>query len=1230
MKQKSILKCLFLLCALIVGSTSVWGADVTVTIDISSFSGLPTTAKYDTYSWTEDGISGKATIYGSKTATSMQFNADNKWFYSTSAVPGIIKSIKLTTASGTNRTYVVYGSTSAYSGSGTSYGTQIGSQTVTTSGTTFTVSSGSYTYFTIVKSGSGAGYLSSVEVTYTPTHTLTYSATNGSIGGVVYNTSTAVASGASVAEGGKVTLTAEAADGYEFSSWNISGAGSTLSSTSTNPTTFTMGTANAIVTANFTSASSVANPTFTVDAGTYNEAQSVEIECTTPNSTIYYTTDGTDPTKNSTEYTGAISVTQTTTIKAIAVKDGLDDSEIVSATYTLKCSSPTITIPSGAFVSTKNVTIQAAAGTTISYSTDNGENWSNYSAPFAISATTTVQAKATKTGWTDSDVTSATFTKETVLEGLSALVAKTNTSDQSYYVNLTNAQVTYVNGKNGFMEDADAGIYIYNISPTKNKVYNGIFQITYQLYNSMPELKAITAVEGAITDGSDITPTIMTASDLKDNFEDNLGRQIKIVNHTTSTTSVLITGVNFYTTYYNPSFVKDHTYTIVGYPYNNNGTLQYRVISAVEKPAAPEPDFAAGEFSEAFTLHLSCETDGAAIYYTTDGTDPTTSSTLYTDGIAIPAATTTVKAISYLEGMSTAMEAATYTYKAVAKPYFTPVTATQVYYGDKVTVACATEGSAIYYTLTTDESEPADPTSASTTYPNGGIAITANTVKIKVIAKVGDDYSSVASATYTLKDPEAPTFDVEEGAVARNTEVTISSREGTSIMYTTDGSDADTGTDVGTNSVVVTITEAMTLKAICYDPESNISSEASAEYTIAQVAKPVISKAAGMLAKGTQVTITTETEGASIYYTLDGTTPTSSSNPYNGYVVINSACTLKVIALKNNYIDSEVASVAYTVAGNSEGFVFKDLGYKNATTVKTVSGTDVQLAFADGSNTSNSPTYYDTGEAVRMYQNNTLTISSNTKNIIAIQFSFASGYATLALSTGQPGTLSGVTSAQRTWTGSASSIQFTTSEANRIKSITVYFELTDDAATIGSTKLAGYCSEYKLNFSETGLKAYKAKVDDGKVVLTQIADGIVPANTGVILSGDPDDYDIPISTADVTADFTDNEMVGVTQRTLVEWTSGDGKHNYILQQGEFNKATNGYLKPNRAYLHTAFDVTTAGANSMSIIFNDGETDGINTVVDNTENGIRYNLAGQKVGKDYKGIVIINGKKVFRK
>ena len=75
-------------------------------------------------------------------------------------------------------------------------------------------------------------------------------------------------------------------------------------------------------------------PTFSVEAGTYYTAQSVELNCTTEGSSIYYTLNGNEPTSSSTLYTSAISVATTTTIKAIAIKDN-DESAVSSATYTI-------------------------------------------------------------------------------------------------------------------------------------------------------------------------------------------------------------------------------------------------------------------------------------------------------------------------------------------------------------------------------------------------------------------------------------------------------------------------------------------------------------------------------------------------------------------------------------------------------------------------------------------------------------------------------------------------------------------------------------------------------------------------------------------------------------------------------------------------------------------------------------------------------------------------------
>lgn len=81
---------------------------------------------------------------------------------------------------------------------------------------------------------------------------------------------------------------------------------------------------------------SVANPTFSPVGGAYTAAQSVTISCATPDADIYYTTDGSAPTTDSTKYTASVSVSSTTTLKAIAVKSGLADSAVSTAAYTIQ------------------------------------------------------------------------------------------------------------------------------------------------------------------------------------------------------------------------------------------------------------------------------------------------------------------------------------------------------------------------------------------------------------------------------------------------------------------------------------------------------------------------------------------------------------------------------------------------------------------------------------------------------------------------------------------------------------------------------------------------------------------------------------------------------------------------------------------------------------------------------------------------------------------------------
>ena len=79
----------------------------------------------------------------------------------------------------------------------------------------------------------------------------------------------------------------------------------------------------------------VATPAFSVVSGAVDSGTSVTITCSTDGAKIYYTKDGTEPTASSTEYTAAISVTAAVTLKAIAVKDGMNNSAVASVSYTI-------------------------------------------------------------------------------------------------------------------------------------------------------------------------------------------------------------------------------------------------------------------------------------------------------------------------------------------------------------------------------------------------------------------------------------------------------------------------------------------------------------------------------------------------------------------------------------------------------------------------------------------------------------------------------------------------------------------------------------------------------------------------------------------------------------------------------------------------------------------------------------------------------------------------------
>lgn len=164
---------------------------------------------------------------------------------------------------------------------------------------------------------------------------------------------------------------------------------------------------------------------------------------------------------------------------------------------------------------------------------------------------------------------------------------------------------------------------------------------------------------------------------------------------------------------------------------------------------------------------------------------------------------------------------------------------------------------------------------------------------------------------------DAPVFSVGTGTYTRAQQVSIQEDlAGASIYYTLDGSSPTAASS--RYSGALTISSTSTLRAIAVAPGHSESGITTAVYTLdlpPAVAVPVFSVLGGTYPSTQYVTISDATKGASIFYTTDGTDPSAASTPYTGGTLqIQSTTTLKAIATANNFSDSPIASVTYTIA----------------------------------------------------------------------------------------------------------------------------------------------------------------------------------------------------------------------------------------------------------------------------------------------------------------------------
>jgi len=317
----------------------------------------------------------------------------------------------------------------------------------------------------------------------------------------------------------------------------------------------------------------------------------------------------------------------------------------------------------------------------------------------------------------------------------------------------------------------------------------------------------------------------------------------------------------------------------------------------IDLSGAPIPNFfpAGGTYLSPQTVTISDAITGANIFYTTDGTTPTTSSTSYTAPIAV-SATQTLNAIATASNFNNSgVASATYTIGPVAAPPSFSVAAGAYATPQQVGLGDSTSGATIYYTT-----DGTTPTTSSTAYKGTPIAVSQSVTINAMAAASGYTNSAVASATYAidLAPAPTPTFSLTNTSLSIN-----DSAAGTTIYYTIDGTTTPT-----TASLVyggpIAVTQGEAVQAIAVGTGYLNSQVGSYIVNFPQASPPTFS----LSLVASQVSISDATPGATIYYTTNGNQPTTASLLYsNPFTVINGEV-VNAIAAEPGLATSQVAT----------------------------------------------------------------------------------------------------------------------------------------------------------------------------------------------------------------------------------------------------------------------------------------------------------------------------------
>lgn len=360
----------------------------------------------------------------------------------------------------------------------------------------------------------------------------------------------------------------------------------------------------------------------------------------------------------------------------------IDDIAVVSGISDV-VANPVITPAAGFYYDTVNVSISCTTQDAAIYYTLDGtqpdSTSTHYTAPFALTANATVKAIAYKTGSFASDVTEAAYTFPVAVADIAAFKSANTETNTTVYKITGDVTFVFRNGKNLYIQDATGGLLVYDQSNildgtyTEGDVISGGIYGTYTLFRGLTELVPTRNLAAASGNTGTVTPVMADIASVKNMYAQYESRLVTLTDvtftDTASYTTASATNINiaqgqdtmqcrnqFKTLEMdiNAGFEAN----VTGFVLRNNNNFQIapRANSDIEEvitilDTVAEPVITVSPLTnDMYSVAITCETEGATIHYTIDGTEPTTASTVYTDLVMVGSGVT-VKAIAAKEGM---------------------------------------------------------------------------------------------------------------------------------------------------------------------------------------------------------------------------------------------------------------------------------------------------------------------------------------------------------------------------------------------------------------------------------------------------------------------------------------------------------------------------------------------------------------------------------------------------